>query len=165
MERMFEPFVTDKERGTGLGLAISRRIVEQHGGKLTAANREGSGAVFTVELPLSAQRLPVNGDRCRSPTAAPRDSSGQATSIAYVVECSRSSKDRESCQVFYTGYQKTLVDAFFHEQDQQLLKAFHERMEKMDRRSPVNPSERHFRRGSLGSPDRTGHRAGDIGGH
>jgi signal transduction histidine kinase len=53
MERIFEPFVTDKERGTGLGLAISRRIVEQHGGKLMAANREEHGAVFTVELPLS----------------------------------------------------------------------------------------------------------------
>ena len=38
---------------------------------------------------------------------------------------------------FYTGYQKTLVDAFFHEQDQQLLKAFHERMEKMDRRAQL----------------------------
>ena len=60
MERMFEPFVTDKERGTGLGLAISRRIVEQHGGKLTAANREGCGAVFTVELPLSAERRSGN---------------------------------------------------------------------------------------------------------
>jgi signal transduction histidine kinase len=55
MERMFEPFVTNKERGTGLGLAISRRIVEHHSGKLTAANREGGGAVFTVELPLSKE--------------------------------------------------------------------------------------------------------------
>jgi signal transduction histidine kinase len=56
MERMFEPFVTNKERGTGLGLAISRRIVNQHSGKITAENREGKGAVFTVELPLSAER-------------------------------------------------------------------------------------------------------------
>jgi signal transduction histidine kinase len=56
MQRIFEPFVTSKERGTGLGLAISRRILEQHGGKLTAANREPCGAVFTVELPLSGKR-------------------------------------------------------------------------------------------------------------
>ncbi|MHB8973641.1 MAG: sensor histidine kinase [Pirellulaceae bacterium] len=53
MARLFEPFVTDKKRGTGLGLAISRRIVQQHGGKLTAANRHTAGALFTVELPLS----------------------------------------------------------------------------------------------------------------
>ena len=44
LERMFEPFVTSKERGTGLGLAISRRIVQQHGGKLMAANRQARGA-------------------------------------------------------------------------------------------------------------------------
>lgn len=53
LERIFEPFVTSKERGTGLGLAISRRIVEDHGGALTAANREPGGAVFRVELPVS----------------------------------------------------------------------------------------------------------------
>ena len=52
MERMFEPFVTGKERGTGLGLAISRRIVQQHGGQLAAANGASGGAVFTVTLPV-----------------------------------------------------------------------------------------------------------------
>lgn len=54
MGKMFEPFVTSKERGTGLGLAVSRRIVEEHGGKLTGANRPGGGALFIVELPASA---------------------------------------------------------------------------------------------------------------
>ena len=53
MARLFEPFVTTKERGTGLGLAISRRIVQQHGGRLTATNLQTAGAAFTVELPLS----------------------------------------------------------------------------------------------------------------
>lgn len=53
LERIFEPFVTSKESGTGLGLAISRRILEQHNGRLTAANRKPCGAVFVVELPLS----------------------------------------------------------------------------------------------------------------
>lgn len=52
LPRVFEPFVTTKERGTGLGLAVSRRIVGEHGGTLLAANREDAGAVFTVELPL-----------------------------------------------------------------------------------------------------------------
>jgi signal transduction histidine kinase len=52
LPRVFEPFVTTKERGTGLGLAVSRRIVEEHGGTLLAANQDESGAVFTVELQL-----------------------------------------------------------------------------------------------------------------
>jgi two-component system, NtrC family, sensor histidine kinase HydH len=54
MERLFEPFVTSKRRGTGLGLAISRRIVGQHDGTLTAANRTEGGAMFIVRLPLAS---------------------------------------------------------------------------------------------------------------
>lgn len=52
LPRLFEPFVTSKDHGTGLGLAISRRIVSNHSGQLTAENRDGGGAVLTVELPL-----------------------------------------------------------------------------------------------------------------
>lgn len=37
----------------------------------------------------------------------------------------------------YSGYQKTLIDAIFHERDQQLQKAFRERMEKMERRDQL----------------------------
>ncbi len=36
--------------GSGLGLAITRRLVELHGGTISAGNRPGSGAVFTIEL-------------------------------------------------------------------------------------------------------------------
>lgn len=54
MPRLFEPFATTKARGTGLGLAVSRRIVDQHEGRLVAANHVEGGAVFTVTLPLSA---------------------------------------------------------------------------------------------------------------
>lgn len=38
--------------GTGLGLAIAAWIVERHGGRITATNRESAGARFTVRLPL-----------------------------------------------------------------------------------------------------------------
>ena len=52
--RIFQPFVTSKERGTGLGLAVSRRIIEEHDGLLLAANQIHGGAVFTVRLPLKS---------------------------------------------------------------------------------------------------------------
>lgn len=50
-DRLFEPFVSSKESGTGLGLTICRRIVEQHGGTIEAANRREGGAMFAVHLP------------------------------------------------------------------------------------------------------------------
>ena len=57
VERIFDKFyrvqASDKKRaGTGLGLAISRGFVESVGGSLTAANRSGRGAVFTITLPV-----------------------------------------------------------------------------------------------------------------
>lgn len=50
MPKIFNAFYTTSG-GTGLGLYVSRRIVENHGGTITAANGEKSGAVFTVKLP------------------------------------------------------------------------------------------------------------------
>ncbi|MFL5341065.1 MAG: sensor histidine kinase [Gemmataceae bacterium] len=48
---IFEPFVSTKETGLGLGLSISKRIIEDHGGTLTAASRPEGGSTFTVRLP------------------------------------------------------------------------------------------------------------------
>jgi signal transduction histidine kinase len=53
-QQIFEPFFSTKETGLGLGLSISQRIVEAHGGTLTAANRSEGGAAFTVRLPVSS---------------------------------------------------------------------------------------------------------------
>jgi signal transduction histidine kinase len=52
IDRVFDPFVSGKEHGHGLGLAVSRRIVAEHGGTITAANRPEGGALFTVTMPF-----------------------------------------------------------------------------------------------------------------
>lgn len=52
MEKIFEPYFTSKHRGMGLGLAVVKKIIEEHGGKITVANRPEGGAVFTILLPM-----------------------------------------------------------------------------------------------------------------
>jgi C4-dicarboxylate-specific signal transduction histidine kinase len=52
-ERIFDAFMTTKEKGMGIGLAVSRSIVEAHGGRLWAENNKAGGAIFNVTLPLS----------------------------------------------------------------------------------------------------------------
>lgn len=54
--RIFEPFFTTKENGTGLGLAIASKIVEQHGGQLTADNIPGKGLTMLLQLPVDGRR-------------------------------------------------------------------------------------------------------------
>jgi two-component system sensor histidine kinase KdpD len=57
-ERIFEKFVRGRGSagGVGLGLAICRTIINAHGGKIWAENREGGGAVF--RFTLSSAGLP-----------------------------------------------------------------------------------------------------------
>jgi signal transduction histidine kinase len=54
LDRVFDPFFTTKQQGTGLGLTIAHRLVEAHGGKLVARNRDAGGAEFIVELPTKS---------------------------------------------------------------------------------------------------------------
>jgi two-component system sensor histidine kinase HydH len=52
LPQVFEPYFTTKPSGTGLGLAIAHNVVEAMGGDLGVVSRPGSGATFTLRLPL-----------------------------------------------------------------------------------------------------------------
>jgi signal transduction histidine kinase len=52
LDRIFEPFFTNKEGGTGLGLAIARQIAVDHGGNLTCESTPGIGTTFRLTLPI-----------------------------------------------------------------------------------------------------------------
>lgn len=50
LERAQEPFYTTKTRGLGIGLALARRIIDEHGGRLTWGNHDHRGAVVEIVL-------------------------------------------------------------------------------------------------------------------
>jgi len=53
LPRLFDPYFTTKgQAGTGLGLFITQQVIAARGGTVTAENRPGAGATFTVRLPL-----------------------------------------------------------------------------------------------------------------
>jgi two-component system sensor histidine kinase PilS (NtrC family) len=51
VERMFEPFSTDKAGGTGLGLAIVHQIITDHGGRIDVSSVVGQGTKILIMLP------------------------------------------------------------------------------------------------------------------
>jgi len=52
MAKMFRPKFTTKEDGHGFGLSTALRSIETHGGRMTVESPPGSGAQFTVQLPV-----------------------------------------------------------------------------------------------------------------
>lgn len=74
--KVFSKFFTTKgsDRGTGLGLLTTRRIVHQHGGRISFTSKEGEGSVFRIELPRDAMPA-VGGDE---PSEAAQRTAGRS---------------------------------------------------------------------------------------
>lgn len=49
--RLFQPFVTAKQKGMGIGLTICQSIVQSHGGRIWTEPRRSGGTLFHVALP------------------------------------------------------------------------------------------------------------------
>jgi len=58
LKKIFDPFFTTKRvgEGTGLGLSITYGIIERHGGSITVQSKLGEGTVFTIAIPVEAER-------------------------------------------------------------------------------------------------------------
>ena len=60
LEKIFAPFQrlhgkSSQYEGTGMGLAMCKKIVDRHGGSITAKSMLGHGTTFTVTLPAKQQ--------------------------------------------------------------------------------------------------------------
>jgi two-component system nitrogen regulation sensor histidine kinase NtrY len=75
--RLFEPYVTTREKGTGLGLPIVKKIIEEHGGTLLLQDaplfdgNAHAGAMAVIQLPRAPR--PQSGRANRLPPAGKED--------------------------------------------------------------------------------------------
>jgi PAS domain S-box-containing protein len=70
LDRIFEVFQRlhgdDAYQGTGIGLALCKKIVERHGGEITASSMPDQGAIFIVRLPVKQSSTQTNEASARS---------------------------------------------------------------------------------------------------
>ncbi|MFW6336005.1 MAG: ATP-binding protein [Phycisphaeraceae bacterium] len=61
--RLFEPFHSTKGlRGTGLGLVVTKKIIDEHGGRITCESIPDEGTTFTLYLPMQSDRRSSSAD-------------------------------------------------------------------------------------------------------
>ena len=54
IDRIFEPYYSTKKLGIGVGLTITKRLVEEHGGAISAESIPGEKTVVTIRVPADA---------------------------------------------------------------------------------------------------------------
>ncbi|MEK6589293.1 MAG: ATP-binding protein [Nitrospinota bacterium] len=52
LSKIFEPYFTTKDAGIGLGLALTKRIIEEHGGRISVDSSLKKGTSVTIDLPV-----------------------------------------------------------------------------------------------------------------
>ncbi|MBN2439934.1 MAG: PAS domain S-box protein [Spirochaetales bacterium] len=52
LEKIFNPFFTNRSKGTGLGLTISRELIKLHHGNIEIESKKGEGTIVKISLPL-----------------------------------------------------------------------------------------------------------------
>ena len=55
LDKIWDPFFTNKEKGTGLGLGIVQNIIEAHSGSIQLDNAASGGARVQIELPVQQE--------------------------------------------------------------------------------------------------------------
>lgn len=107
LPRVFEPFVQAEQPidrsvgGLGIGLTLSRRLVEAHGGTITAASEgRGRGAQFTVRLPIETAGTPR--------PAPPAESPDRSRTIVVIED---NDDARESLRLLLESFGHRVLDA------------------------------------------------------
>ncbi len=61
LQKIFEPYYTNKATGTGLGLTVVYKIMKEHRGDITVESKLGEGSTFTLSLPIpKSERLSLS---------------------------------------------------------------------------------------------------------
>jgi signal transduction histidine kinase len=55
LHRVFDPFFTTRQKGTGLGLSIVRKVIHDHGGRISVESHLNVGTTFRISLPVHLQ--------------------------------------------------------------------------------------------------------------